>query len=182
MFLQAAFEFVAAALDYVKVIIGEFTPLLLRLALAALFVLAVAQPFLQPKGGDSLPAGHRLIIVDDSSTDATPQIETAGVVPQIIVGEFAPLLLRLAFDFFPVSFDTVPVHRDLHINCARLKCPACKLNVEIARGFPLRRSKMMGLGQAAARGFVSKKSAWLTTAFTMSGMKGFVIRKAGSGF
>ncbi len=39
--------------------------LLLRLALAALFILAVAQPFLQPKGGSILPAGHRLVIVDD---------------------------------------------------------------------------------------------------------------------
>ena len=39
--------------------------LLLRLALAALFILAVAQPFLQPKGGSILPVGHRLIIVDD---------------------------------------------------------------------------------------------------------------------
>ena len=39
--------------------------LLLRLALAGFLVLAVAQPFLQPKGGDLLPAGHRLVIIDD---------------------------------------------------------------------------------------------------------------------
>ncbi len=39
--------------------------LLLRLLLAALFIFAVAQPFLQPKGTNVLPAGHRLIIVDN---------------------------------------------------------------------------------------------------------------------
>jgi hypothetical protein len=39
--------------------------LLLRLGLAALLIFAVAQPFLQPKGVDVLPSGHRLVIVDD---------------------------------------------------------------------------------------------------------------------
>lgn len=36
--------------------------------------------------------------------------------------------------------------------------------------------------QAAARDFVSKKRAWLTMAFTISGTNGLVMRKAGSGF
>jgi hypothetical protein len=39
--------------------------LLLRLGLAALLIFAVSQPFLQPKGTDILPTGHRLIVVDD---------------------------------------------------------------------------------------------------------------------
>ena len=39
--------------------------LLLRLGLAALLIFAVAQPFLQPKGADVLPFGHRLVIIDD---------------------------------------------------------------------------------------------------------------------
>ena len=44
--------------------------LLLRLGLAALLVFAVSQPFLQPKGSDILPGGHRLIIVDNGWTSA----------------------------------------------------------------------------------------------------------------
>jgi hypothetical protein len=39
--------------------------LLLRLALAAFLIFAVAQPFLQPKGLSQLPSGHRLIVVDN---------------------------------------------------------------------------------------------------------------------
>ena len=39
--------------------------LLLRLALAAFLIFAVAQPFLQPKGSGVLPGGHRLIVVDN---------------------------------------------------------------------------------------------------------------------
>jgi hypothetical protein len=39
--------------------------LALRLLLAALLILAVAQPFLQPRGSGVLPAGPRLIIVDN---------------------------------------------------------------------------------------------------------------------
>ena len=39
--------------------------LLLRLALAAILALAVAQPFLQPKGTAVLRPGHRLVIIDD---------------------------------------------------------------------------------------------------------------------
>jgi hypothetical protein len=45
--------------------------LLLRLALAAIFVFAVAQPFLQPKSTDVLPTGHRLIVVDDGWASAS---------------------------------------------------------------------------------------------------------------
>ena len=37
----------------------------MRLGLAALLIFAVAQPFLQPKGADVLPSGHRVVIVDD---------------------------------------------------------------------------------------------------------------------
>jgi hypothetical protein len=44
--------------------------LLLRLALAAIFVFAVAQPFLQPKGANILPNGHRLIVVDNGWASA----------------------------------------------------------------------------------------------------------------
>jgi Domain of unknown function (DUF4159)/Aerotolerance regulator N-terminal len=44
--------------------------LLLRLGLAALLIFAVAQPFLQPKGNDILPTGHRLIVVDDGWASA----------------------------------------------------------------------------------------------------------------
>ena len=44
--------------------------LLLRLGLAALLIFAVSQPFLQPKGADVLPTGHRLIIMDDGWTSA----------------------------------------------------------------------------------------------------------------
>ncbi len=39
--------------------------LLLRLALAALVILMVAQPFLQPNSAGGLPAGQRLVIIDD---------------------------------------------------------------------------------------------------------------------
>jgi hypothetical protein len=39
--------------------------LLLRLLLAALLIFAVAQPFLQPKGTNLLPVGHRMIVVDN---------------------------------------------------------------------------------------------------------------------
>jgi hypothetical protein len=32
-------------------------------------------------------------------------------------------LLRLALNFFPISFDTIPVHDDLHYRfCAKQKC------------------------------------------------------------
>ena len=42
---------------------------------------------------------------------------------KIVIRKFAPLLLRLALDFFPVSFDTIPVHDDLHYRfCAKQKC------------------------------------------------------------
>src|SRR5580700_2564134 len=34
---------------------------------------------------------------------------------QIIVGELTPLLLDLALGLLPVSFDAVPVHRNLHM-------------------------------------------------------------------
>jgi Domain of unknown function (DUF4159)/Aerotolerance regulator N-terminal len=44
--------------------------LLLRLGLAAVLIFAVAQPFLQPKGAELLPQGHRLIIVDDGWASA----------------------------------------------------------------------------------------------------------------
>ena len=44
--------------------------LLLRLGLAALLIFAVSQPFLQPKGTDVLPTGHRLIVVDDGWASA----------------------------------------------------------------------------------------------------------------
>jgi hypothetical protein len=33
---------------------------------------------------------------------------------QIIIGEFTPLLLGLTFNFFSISFYTVPIHEDLH--------------------------------------------------------------------
>ena len=44
--------------------------LLMRLGLAALLIFAVSQPFLQPKGTDILPAGHRLVVVDNGWTSA----------------------------------------------------------------------------------------------------------------
>jgi hypothetical protein len=44
--------------------------LLLRLGLAALLIFAVAQPFLQPKGTDILPNGHRLVIIDNGWASA----------------------------------------------------------------------------------------------------------------
>ncbi len=44
--------------------------LLLRLGLAALLIFAVSHPFLQPKATDVLPAGHRLVIVDDGWVSA----------------------------------------------------------------------------------------------------------------
>jgi Domain of unknown function (DUF4159)/Aerotolerance regulator N-terminal len=44
--------------------------LLLRLGLAAVLIFAVAQPFLQPKGADVLPQGHRLVIVDNGWASA----------------------------------------------------------------------------------------------------------------
>ena len=45
--------------------------LLLRLGLAALLIFAVAQPFLQPRGTDILPKGHRLVIIDNGWTAAS---------------------------------------------------------------------------------------------------------------
>ena len=33
---------------------------------------------------------------------------------QIVVGQFAPLLLHFASYLFPISFNAVPVHLDLH--------------------------------------------------------------------
>src|ERR1700760_4096019 len=34
---------------------------------------------------------------------------------EIVIGEFAPLLLGLALDLLPVTFDLVPIHR--HLQC-----------------------------------------------------------------
>jgi hypothetical protein len=30
---------------------------------------------------------------------------------EIVVGEFAPLLLNLAFELFPIAFNSIPIHR-----------------------------------------------------------------------
>jgi hypothetical protein len=30
---------------------------------------------------------------------------------EIVVGEFAPLLLSLAFELFPIAFNSIPIHR-----------------------------------------------------------------------
>src|SRR5690606_33570070 len=46
--------------------------------------------------------------------DASEQlVALAGDDIELVVGEFAPLLLDLAFQLLPVSFDNVPVHDEL---------------------------------------------------------------------
>jgi hypothetical protein len=58
--------------------------LLLRLGLAAVLIFAVAQPFLQPKGTDILPMGHRLIIVDDGWVSAQSWPKTRDFLLQVL--------------------------------------------------------------------------------------------------
>lgn len=58
--------------------------LLLRLGLAALLIFAVSQPFLQPKGTDILPAGHRLIVVDDGWTSAQTWTQKRDFLLQVL--------------------------------------------------------------------------------------------------
>src|SRR4029079_14218556 len=46
--------------------------------------------------------------------DFADQLVTrAGQPLQVLVGEFAPLLLRPAFELFPVTFDLIPIHYTL---------------------------------------------------------------------
>src|SRR5246127_4731052 len=52
---------------------------------------------------------------------------------EIVVGEFAPLLLNLAFELFPIAFNSIPIHRvspGLFSRCCasfgRRECPAGK--------------------------------------------------------
>ncbi len=58
--------------------------LLLRLGLAALLVFAVSQPFLQPKGTDILPRGHRLVVVDNGWTSAQTWFARRDFLLQIL--------------------------------------------------------------------------------------------------
>src|SRR5262245_41637778 len=52
---------------------------------------------------------------------------------EIVVGKLAPLLLSLAFEFFPIAFNSIPIHRVAPVLlsrcCAsfgRRECPAGK--------------------------------------------------------
>ncbi len=58
--------------------------LLLRLGLAALLIFAVSQPFLQPKGTDILPSGHRLVVVDDGWTSAQTWTQKRDFLLQVL--------------------------------------------------------------------------------------------------
>src|SRR5436190_15477450 len=56
---------------------------------------------------------------------------------KIVIGEFAPLLLGLAFDFFPVSFNAIPVH-DVLLYISRIKQRCSTLTVNVEGGFRFR--------------------------------------------
>ncbi len=58
--------------------------LLLRLGLAALLIFAVSQPFLQPKGTDILPTGHRLIVIDDGWASAQSWTQKRDFLMQVL--------------------------------------------------------------------------------------------------
>jgi hypothetical protein len=58
--------------------------LALRLLLAALVIFLVAQPFLQPPGTGGLPAGQRLIIVDDGWAGAQNWSETRRILTDVL--------------------------------------------------------------------------------------------------
>ncbi len=58
--------------------------LLLRLGLAALLIFAVSQPFLQPKGTDMLPTGHRLIVIDDGWASAQSWTQKGDFLMQVL--------------------------------------------------------------------------------------------------
>lgn len=58
--------------------------LALRLLLAALVIFLVAQPFLQPPGTGGLPAGQRLIIVDDGWAGAQNWTETRRILTDVL--------------------------------------------------------------------------------------------------
>src|SRR5690606_16173156 len=49
-------------------------------------------------------------------------IALAGDLVEIVVGEFAPLLLDLALELFPVSFDAVPIHHRSPCFEAKARC------------------------------------------------------------
>jgi hypothetical protein len=58
--------------------------LLLRLALAAVVIFLVAQPFLQPPGTGGVPRGQRLIIVDDGWAAAQNWAETRRILGDVL--------------------------------------------------------------------------------------------------
>ncbi|MFT3672357.1 DUF4159 domain-containing protein [Aestuariivirga sp.] len=58
--------------------------LILRMLLAALVIFLVAQPFLQPPGTGGLPAGQRLIIVDDGWAGAQNWSETRRILADVL--------------------------------------------------------------------------------------------------
>jgi hypothetical protein len=41
---------------------------------------------------------------------------------EIVVGELAPLLLSLAFELFPIAFNSIPIHRASPVSFSRLFC------------------------------------------------------------
>jgi hypothetical protein len=41
---------------------------------------------------------------------------------EIVVGELAPLLLSLAFELFPIAFNSIPIHRASPVSFSRLCC------------------------------------------------------------
>ncbi|MCA0432749.1 MAG: DUF4159 domain-containing protein [Proteobacteria bacterium] len=119
----------ALAFPPIRILLGlprqEETPdktpwwlLLLRLALAALVIFVVAQPFHQPPGTGSLPGGTRLVIVDDGWASAShwserrqslievledaqargDSVMLATTAPSARVQDYAPVAARSALD------------------------------------------------------------------------------------
>jgi hypothetical protein len=81
----------------------------------------------QKAGPDALPGLIAIpvayVLLDLVLSQAVPLLNLAFALftvsidyRQVVVGEFAPLLFDFAFDLFPVSFNTVPIHVCLVIN------------------------------------------------------------------
>src|SRR5262249_45732189 len=58
---------------------------------------------------------------------------------EIIAGELAPLLLNLAFELFPIAFDTIPIHRFAPVCFVPVLLRPCRRNVQ--RENPARQPK-----------------------------------------
>src|SRR6185437_1825856 len=76
-----------------------------------LFLIMSASPFLAPVPIIDFLLGLIFLIAIVLLQLAFELVFLPGDDIKVIVREFTPLLLDLAFDLLPVSFDAIPVHR-----------------------------------------------------------------------